>query len=59
MAALKTVPFDYAVGREHDSRVEFAEEAGRLLELYAKLDHKQRDVAMTVLEGLAARTKHV
>ena len=34
MTALpKTVPYLYALGREEDSRREFAEDAGRILEL--------------------------
>lgn len=53
MTALpKTVPYLYALGRESDSRIEFAEEAARLLELYAKLRHSERNTAMTVLEAL-------
>jgi hypothetical protein len=51
--ALGVSPFLYAVCAAEDARVHFAEEAGRLLELYAKLGHKQRNVALTVLQGLA------
>ena len=53
MTALpKTVPYLYALCREEDSRIEFAEEAGRLLQLYAKLSHRKRPLVETMLQAL-------
>jgi hypothetical protein len=39
----KTVPWQYAVCREEDSRKAFASDAARMLELYAKLTIRERE----------------
>jgi hypothetical protein len=61
---LRPVPFWYSLAREEQAPQEFAEDAGRMLQLYTKFTMRERHLLNQVIEAFAvslgerSRTRH-